>query len=221
MVFFLVVHVFIFLLGNSIWRSSSKALPLIWTVTNHPGLLLMVTVLPVILGIHFLMRLTAHADVLIPAPFIRCESATPECRCACLHCNEWLAPWHGQWKIPWNLCPVLLLGVLMWAWKFYSLLIHICKWSREMSQLLTNTLAILLEVWKDDSIFFHLSRKCLSQCKYLLMKCTPHFYTSIFFLLQTATWSIYSLCWLQIAYFFSSRGIFSLPVNCFYHFVLH
>lgn len=108
--FFLVVHAFILLLGTSMWKFSSKAQPLIWTVSDCPGLLLRVTVLPVILGTHFLMGLTAHADVLIPTPFIRCESAASERRRACLRCNEWLAPWHRAMETPLESAPCAVTG---------------------------------------------------------------------------------------------------------------
>lgn len=128
---------------------------------------------------------------------------------------EWMAVsgTRGYWKFTWNLCPKLLLVFWCELGNFTAcLFIHICKWSREISQLLTNTLAIIFEVWKDDSmfflqleVFFHLSRKCLSQCKYFWWNTLLFFYTSIFSLLQSATWTIYNLCWLEIAYFLVLR----------------
>lgn len=114
-------------------------------------------------------------------------SVTWECKFwmfLCFSALKWMAgsvTW-GYWKFIWNLCPKLLLVFWCELGTFTTcLFILICRWSREISQLLTNTSAISLKVWKDDSsflqleVFFHLSRKRLSQCKYLWIKCTSHF----------------------------------------------
>lgn len=47
------------------------------------------------------------------------------------------------------------------------------------------------------------------------------FYASIFFLLQSAPWTIYKLGWLETAYFFSYKEILSPPVNFVSHWFIH
>lgn len=112
----------------------------------------------------------------------------------------------GHWECTWNLHPRLLL--LFW-WELANLttcfFILLCKWSRETSQLLTHTLAILLKVWKHGSIFSILIENVFLNVNICGWNSLLIFYTSSFFLLQRVTWSIYNLSWLQIAHYFSSR----------------
>lgn len=133
----------------------------------------------------------------------------------CFSALEWMAVsgTRGYWKVTWNLCPKLLLVFWCELGSFTAcLFIHICTWSREISQLLTNTLAIILKVWKDDSMFFYnlkyfsiLVENVFHNVNIFWWNTLLIFYTSIFFLLQSATWTIYNLCWLEIAYFLVLR----------------
>lgn len=112
----------------------------------------------------------------------------------------------GHWEGPWNLHPRLLL---LFQWELGNFtacfFILICKWSREISQLLTHTLAILLKVWKHDSIFSILIESVFLNVNICGWNSLLIFCTSSFFLLQRGTRSIYNLSWLEIAHYFSSR----------------